>query len=80
MTDLVEYFICVPYPGTRVYERPQDFGVSIVQKPWSQWREDAVSVMRTPDLSEEDIHSLWREGLGILAEAMASAAENDVRT
>jgi len=57
--DLAEDVIFVPYPGTDIHANPQKYGITIEQKPWSQWREDMPSVTSTRELSSRRIYDLW---------------------
>jgi anaerobic magnesium-protoporphyrin IX monomethyl ester cyclase len=70
LTDLVDYFICTPYPGTSIYKDPDKYGVTIARRPWRMWREDIPSVMRTAVLSSEEIHDLWLSGLRRITQVM----------
>jgi radical SAM superfamily enzyme YgiQ (UPF0313 family) len=74
LTDLADYFICTPYPGTSIFRDPETFGVTIEPKPWHLWREDIPSVMSTQYLTPEEIYSLWLEGLRGLASAMTACS------
>jgi anaerobic magnesium-protoporphyrin IX monomethyl ester cyclase len=69
-TDLADYFICTPYPGTLIYRNPEKFNVRIARRPWKEWREDSRSVMSTATLRSDDIYSLWLHGLRRIAGAV----------
>ncbi len=78
LTDLVDYFICTPYPGTSIYRDPDKYRVTIEPKPWRLWREDIPSVMSTVELPAAEIYDLWLAGLRRItsvmrAESMQSA-------
>lgn len=64
--DLAEDVIFVPYPGTDIHATPQKYGITIEQKPWSQWREDMPSVTSTRELSSRRIYDLWLNKINIL--------------
>ncbi len=70
LTDIADYFICTPYPGTALFRNPQQYGVSIAEKPWRFWREDIPSVMSTESLSAHAIYELWLNGLADIAQWM----------
>ncbi len=73
LTDRVDYYICVPYPGTDLYQRPEQYNVKVKSKDFSQFREDAESVMGTESLESNDIFELWKYGLRTFTEAMKSS-------
>jgi anaerobic magnesium-protoporphyrin IX monomethyl ester cyclase len=54
--------ICVPYPGTDIYRRRKEYGISILNWDYSSWG-GSNSVMSTPALSRGDIDRLFREAL-----------------
>jgi len=70
LTDLVDYFICTPYPGTSIYRDPGKYGVTIERKPWRMWREDIPSVMSTTALTATEIYDLWLSGLRQITQVM----------
>lgn len=72
LTDLVDYYICVPYPSTDLYRRPDHYKVKINTSDFSKFREDTVSVMDTEYLDATSIHRLWKYGLGKFTSAMKS--------
>ncbi len=63
LCDLLEWFICVPYPGTDLYENPDKYKIKIHNLPWSKWREDSPSVVSTENLPSTEIYNLWIKGL-----------------
>ncbi len=69
--DQIEWFICVPYPGTDLYCNPDKYEIKINHKPWKEWREDSPSVLSTAELSAEHIYEIWLEGLGRFAKALS---------
>jgi radical SAM superfamily enzyme YgiQ (UPF0313 family) len=75
LTDLAEYFICVPYPGTPIFNNPEQFKVKIQKEKdgsynWDKFREDSPSVMSTQHLTNKEIYDLWKKGLYEFAKAM----------
>ena len=73
LTDLVDYFICTPYPGTSIYKDPDKYGVSIEARPWRMWREDIPSVMSTEALTSAEIYDLWLSGLRRITQVMRAS-------
>ena len=71
LCDLLEWFICVPYPGTDLHLNPSRYGITIANRPWPEWREDSPSVLSTSEASADDIYALWTEGLGRFAPLLA---------
>ncbi|MCI5150871.1 MAG: radical SAM protein, partial [Candidatus Electrothrix sp. MAN1_4] len=72
--DQIEWFICVPYPGTDLYCNPDRYDIRIERKPWKEWREDSPSVLNTAELSAKRIHEIWDEGLGRFAQALTETS------
>jgi len=70
LTDRVEYYIAVPYPGSPLNERPDEFGITLRDIPYSEYREDRPSVISTEELGYMDIFHIWKEGLERLAVGM----------
>jgi radical SAM superfamily enzyme YgiQ (UPF0313 family) len=70
LTDLADYYICVPYPGTDLYADPVKYDIEIVDRGTDGWREDQPSVMRTRELDEYQIFELWKEGLRTISPQM----------
>lgn len=79
LTDLVDYFICTPYPGTLIYKDPGRYEVTIARKPWRLWREDIPSVMSTATLAAEEIYELWLTGLEAITTAMYNSQDDRAR-
>jgi len=70
LTDLADYYICVPYPGTDLYAHPEKYDIEIIDRGTDGWREDQPSVMRTRHLDEYQIFDLWKQGLRTIAHEM----------
>ncbi len=70
LTDRVDYYICVPYPGTDLFQKPSSYKVKIRTDDFSRFREDDISVMDTEFLTAEEIHEIWFEGMKRFAVAM----------
>lgn len=79
LTDLVDYFICTPYPGTSIYRDPEKYDVTIERKPWRLWREDIPSVMNTATLTAEEIYDLWLSGLRRITQVMRAESMPSAR-
>lgn len=74
LTDLADYYICTPYPGTDLYRRPDVYGIQIQGNTFDAWREDQPGVMRTEALSAEEIFDLWKRGIRNIAQHMLGPA------
>lgn len=72
IVDTVDYFVTVPYPGSEIFDKPDNFGIRLRTQDWSRYREDDIPVYDLPTLAAEEIFDLWCEGLGRLAESMES--------
>ena len=69
LTDLAELCICVPYPGTALHNRYQEFKISIDKAPdYANFLENDLSCMHTESLTNIDIYRLWQEGLSSITE------------
>jgi len=69
LTDLAELCICVPYPGTALHNRYQEFKISIDKAPdYANFLENDLSCMRTESLTNLDIYRLWQEGISSITE------------
>lgn len=71
--DISHIAILVPYPGTPIFENPQAFDVQIVHKDFSKYimncdyMNTGLPVVRTNELSEYQIYSLWQLALSTAA-------------
>jgi anaerobic magnesium-protoporphyrin IX monomethyl ester cyclase len=74
--DLIDYThctVCVPYPGTRLYESPGDFGVRIVSQDYDDYWMGCdlygagPPVMETEELSSIEIYAYWQLALATVA-------------
>ncbi len=63
-------FNLVPYPGTRLYEESERFGVRLRHNDLSLFREDLVSVFDSPYATAEQIYSILLEGIQNIASVM----------
>ena len=71
LTDLAELCICVPYPGTALHNRYQEFKISIDKAyDYANFLENDLSCMHTESLTNIDIYRLWQEGLRSITEGI----------
>lgn len=70
LSDRVDYYICVPYPGTDLYQNSQEYRIKIKTTDFSKFREDEESVTDTEFLSSSEIFDIWKYGLGRFTNAM----------
>lgn len=71
LTDLAELCICVPYPGTALHNRYQEFKISIDKAcDYANFLENDLSCMHTESLTNIDIYRLWQEGLWSITESV----------
>ena len=75
LTDLIEYFICVPYPGTDVYEKSDEYGLTIQKGNWESFRENGISCFSTSELSRIEIYDLWFSGLEKITNCMKATGQ-----
>ncbi|MBI5893531.1 MAG: B12-binding domain-containing radical SAM protein [Deltaproteobacteria bacterium] len=55
-----EIAMFVPYPGTRIFEHPEEFGLEILTYDWEKWaRFNSEPVCQLKDFSREDIMGYW---------------------
>ena len=64
-------FGLVPYPGSRMYNNPGHYGMSIRHKNWALYQEDLEPVFITSHAKPEEMHRALLEGVRDLAIAMA---------
>lgn len=75
LTDLADYYICTPYPGTDLYRDPEKYNVTISAGDFAAWREDQPSVMKTQFLDQAEIFDLWKLGIDRISSLMAHSVE-----
>ena len=57
-----EVALFVPYPGTSIFERPDEFGVEILTYEWDRWgRFNTEPVCQLRDFSKEEIMEAWKK-------------------
>lgn len=61
----------VPYPGTKMYENPEIYGMTIHHHRFRQYREDSLAVYDTKFAKSEEIYQVFLEGLKEIGEAMS---------
>ncbi|HHL39982.1 MAG TPA: radical SAM protein [Deltaproteobacteria bacterium] len=61
-----EIALFVPYPGTDIFDRPEDYGVEILDWDWERWgRFNTEPVCQLRDFSRDEILAAWRAGAAI---------------
>lgn len=70
LSDMAGYFIVVPYPGTDIFNNPQKYGIKIISRDFSLYKEDQKPVMETEYLKSNEIYDIWKKGLSRIANAL----------
>jgi radical SAM superfamily enzyme YgiQ (UPF0313 family) len=60
--DYVNFHIATPFPGTALYEQAEKAGW-LTTSNWADYEEEGSAVMRTPDLSPEELRRLQRRAM-----------------
>lgn len=59
-----EIAMFIPYPGTVIYERPEQFGVKILTQDWERWgRFNTEPISELEDFSRDEILKKWQQGM-----------------
>ena len=61
LIDKISASILVPYPGSDILKNPERYGIEILTKDWSRYNEHGFPVIKTKELSDEDIYNYWKE-------------------
>ena len=70
--------VMVPYPGSRLYARPENFDLTIQHRDYARYHEDLEPVFATPQAPDpEQVHQVYLEGLVQLGEAMRTSPYAD---
>ena len=64
-------FGLVPYPGSDLYEKPNQFGMNILHHKYELYHEDMLPVYATAHATSEQIYQVFLTGIQNLAQAMA---------
>lgn len=56
--DVVEINLLTPYPGTDIYEKPEEFGIKITNQNWNYYLH-TIPIVETGNLSSSDL--LWQK-------------------
>jgi radical SAM superfamily enzyme YgiQ (UPF0313 family) len=64
----------VPYPGSDLYLRPDDFGIRINHHEYQFYNEDLQPVFDSPHATGEEAYEVFLEGLTMLGQAMRQAS------
>jgi radical SAM superfamily enzyme YgiQ (UPF0313 family) len=61
---LVHYFLCVPWAGTALGDRPEDYGVEVVcRNPANLITAPSIPLASTRRLAPDAVYALWEEGV-----------------
>ena len=60
----------VPYPGSTLYQEPEQHGLTLLHRNLRLYLEDGLPVYRMPHAGEDEIYSTFLYGVNSLAEAM----------
>lgn len=64
-----EIAMFVPYPGTKIIERPEEYDLEVMTYDWEKWaRFNSEPVCQLKEFSKEDIMLYWSAGNKIAAE------------
>jgi radical SAM superfamily enzyme YgiQ (UPF0313 family) len=57
----VQIYPLIPYPGTLIFQHPEEYGIKILSSDFSTWRKDAQNpIIETEHLSKKQITNLVR--------------------
>ena len=70
LTDTMDYFIMVPYPGTPISKNPEKFGIQVSSKNWRKYNEDVPPVCESKVFSRDEIFETWKYGIEKFAEVL----------
>lgn len=65
-------FQLVPYPGSRMYSSPSEFGLNLHHHDYSLYNEELLPVFDTLHCTAEDIHEVFLYGVRAIGDAMKS--------
>lgn len=63
--------VFVPYPGSPMFARPEDYGMRLLHKQFDLYNEELPPVIETQQASSDEIYDVFIEGVGMLAESMS---------
>lgn len=58
--DKINFFVATPYPGSELYEHPEEFGIKILHENWDLYDCEHV-IFETKHLKKEDIEQMIEE-------------------
>ncbi len=64
----------VPYPGSAIFDHPELYGMTLLHRDFSLYREDLPPVFTTPFSDPDQTYDNFLRGLGQFAEAMARSS------
>lgn len=65
-------FQLVPYPGSRIYDAPREFGLKIHHHDYALYNEELLPVFDTPHATAEEIHKIFLYGVREIGNALSS--------
>ncbi|MFJ6103674.1 B12-binding domain-containing radical SAM protein [Streptomyces sp. NPDC092359] len=63
-------FGLVPYPGSALYQAPEQYGMKLLHHEYGLYHEDMPPVYETPHAKPDEIYEVFLEGVEWLGEAM----------
>lgn len=71
LSYLVDYYIFEPYPGTQIYESPDEYRIKIQKEvDYSKWREDDVTIYELPAFTAQQLYDGWIYGLRKITQSL----------
>ncbi len=77
LVDTWEYKQYIPYPGTIIYDNPQQFGIEILHHDYSLYHYALKPVVRTNELSPLNLHDTLQKGLELSAQLLEDFNNGD---
>ena len=65
-------FNMVPYPGTKMFNDPQSYGMRLLHHEFDLYREDLLTVYNTKFATAEEIFTVFLDGVRKIGEAMGN--------
>lgn len=73
LVDLTHCTVCVPYPGTDLYNHPEKYGIKILHNNYEHYwlncdyMGTGLPVIETEELSRYEIYAYWQMALAVVA-------------
>ena len=71
------FFGLVPYPGSAIFDNPEKYGMKLRHNDYRLYHEELAPVYDTEHATAEQIHAVFLEGVGMLAQAMGKSPNFD---